>query len=120
MQKIISRDRRDRFRFAPLQGEFAAKVLERHDVRAIDLNSVYLVTDPNGPREKVLARSRAIARTWQELGGFNKILGGLISAFPWIADRGYSFVAKNRYRWYGKYDACPLPTPEQRKKFLDL
>jgi len=120
VQKIIARDRRDRFRFAPLQGALAANLLKRHEIRAIDLNSVYLVLDPNGPREEVLARSRAIARTWQELGGFNKVLGSLISAFRWLADIGYSFVAKNRYRWYGKYDACPLPTAEQRKKFLDI
>jgi predicted DCC family thiol-disulfide oxidoreductase YuxK len=120
VQKIIARDRRDRFRFAPLQGAFAARVLNRHEIRAIDLDSVYLVLDPNGPHEEVLARSRAIAKTWQELGGFSKFLGSLILAFQWVAEVGYSFVAKNRYRWYGKCDACPIPTPEQRKKFLDL
>jgi predicted DCC family thiol-disulfide oxidoreductase YuxK len=81
---------------------------------------VYLVVDPNGPNERVLERSRAIAKIWKELGGLNSVLGWFVSTLRPLAEVGYSIVAKNRYRWYGKYEACPIPKPDQRNKFLDI
>lgn len=89
-------------------------------MRAVDLNSVYLVLDPQGPSERVFERSRAIGKTWMELGGIHKFFGAFVLALRPISDIGYSLVARNRFRWYGKYESCPIPSPEQRKKFLDL
>lgn len=43
----------------------------------------------------------------------------ILSVFPVsLRDRGYDFIAKNRYKWYGKMDSCMVPTTEVMSKFL--
>jgi predicted DCC family thiol-disulfide oxidoreductase YuxK len=121
VQFLIKRDKRGALRFASLQSDFAGKVLGRHGIDPKDLDTVHLVVNYEQPDERVLNRSDAILRACGELGGFWKTaaaLGGIIPRL--LRDPVYGFVARNRYRVFGKYDTCMLPDPSQRSKFLDV
>ncbi len=120
VQFVLKRDRNDRFRFAALQSDFARTILERHGVDAVDLDTVYLVTSYQRPEESLSNRSDAAVAVLSELGGFWKLVAGILCIVPRpIRNWGYNLVARNRYRMFGKYDVCPLPDPRDRHKFLD-
>ena len=120
IQFLLKRDVNDRFRFAPLQSEFADSLLRRHGINAIDLDTVYVVVDHSRSTERVLARSDAMLLVMQELGGIWSAarLGTLVPRF--IRNRLYDLVARNRYRIFGKHDSCMLPEKRHQHKFLDL
>ena len=118
VQFILKRDKRDRFRFASLQSDLANKLLQRHDRDPHDLDTVYVVVDYTQPTEHLLARSDAILFLLKELGGIWR-LAALGKILPLTMRDGiYKLVAQNRYRVFGKYDACMLPEPKHRAKFL--
>lgn len=119
VQFTLDRDPNGRFRFAPLQGATAATILARHGKDPAQLDTVYLVLDPGSVNEKILTKGRAIGRVLHELGGIWAFLG-LVRFLPdFLLDFGYDFVARNRYRWFGRHDSCPIPTPAQRARFLE-
>ncbi len=119
VQFVLKRDHHDRFRFASLQSEFAEKLLKRHGADARDLDTFYVVIDHDLPNEQLLMRSDAIIHLGGTLGGIWKLAeaGGLIPKA--LRDLMYKLVARNRYRVFGKYESCMLPSPEHRAKFLD-
>jgi predicted DCC family thiol-disulfide oxidoreductase YuxK len=117
---ILKRDKRDRFRFAPLQSDFAAQLLRRHGADPHDLDTVYVVLDYGKQSERLLARSEAILNIAGELGGIWNV-GRVGRVLPLsIRDRLYNFIARNRYRVFGKHETCLLPEPRYQKKFLDV
>jgi predicted DCC family thiol-disulfide oxidoreductase YuxK len=118
-QFVLRHDRSDRFRYASLQGSRAGDLLCRYQRDARDLDTVYVVADYGGPGERLLWKSRAILFVLGQLGGPWR-LGGILGILPRpILDRAYDFIARRRYRWFGRYDSCPLPAPGVREKFLD-
>ncbi len=120
VQFTLRHDQRDTFRFASLQGLTAARILERHGQSPADLDTFYVVTDCGQPEEHLLARSDAALYVLRELGGGWSVVamfGRLLPKF--LRDAAYNLVARNRYRVFGKFDACPLPDPKDRHKFLD-
>jgi predicted DCC family thiol-disulfide oxidoreductase YuxK len=121
VQFLLKRDKRARLQFASLQSDFAAKVLERHRLDPNDLDTVYVVVNHDQPDEKVLDRSAAVLRAWHELGGAWKLLASISRIIPLgLRDLVYRFVATNRYRVFGKFESCMLPSPDQRSRFLDI
>lgn len=114
VQFVIQRDKQKKFMFASLQGVKGQEVLKRFDLPVNDLNSFILVHG-----DKVYTRSTAALRVLRELGGGWKLLYGFIAVPKFIRDSVYNWVARNRYKWYGKKDACMIPTPELRSRFLD-
>jgi predicted DCC family thiol-disulfide oxidoreductase YuxK len=119
VQFLLRRDKYDRFRFAPLQSEFAGTLLKKHEIDALDLDSVSLVTDYGTVSEKAFTRSDAVIRASWDLGGGWRIfeVGRMIPRR--MRDWFYSRVAGNRYRIFGKYESCPIPRPEDREKFIE-
>ena len=130
VQFVLKRDRRGVFRFAPLQGAFANRVLRAHGADPADLETVYVVVncDPaqNGvsgePKpEQLLARSDAVLYVARELGGVWRAAGWVFRLVPLVVrDWSYRVVARNRYRIFGRYDSCPLPSEATRARFLDV
>jgi predicted DCC family thiol-disulfide oxidoreductase YuxK len=118
-QFLLKRDTRDRLRFASLQSEFAAAILNRHGKDASDLDTVYVVKDYEQPTEALLARSDAILYLMKEIGGVWSLTGVARVLPRWLRDRIYNLVARNRYKVFGKYETCMLPEPRHRRKFLD-
>ncbi|HEU4869936.1 MAG TPA: thiol-disulfide oxidoreductase DCC family protein [Pyrinomonadaceae bacterium] len=121
VQFLLKHDKSSRLRFASLQSDFAAKVLRRHGIDPKDLDTVHVVENYEQPDEQVLQRSDAILRAGRELGGFYSVSATAAKVIPRaLRDVIYRFVARNRYRVFGKYDTCMLPEPNQRSRFLDV
>lgn len=114
VQFIIKHDKKQQFRFASLQSEFGQEVMKQFGLPTNELNSFILLEEG-----KIYTKSTGALRVTKRLNGLWFLLYGFIIIPPFIRNAVYSFVAHNRYRWYGKKDACWLPTPELRKLFLD-
>jgi predicted DCC family thiol-disulfide oxidoreductase YuxK len=120
VQFVLKRDRDDRFRFAALQSAFARAILQRHGLNPDLLDTFHLVFNYGESSERVLARSDAVSAVLDQLGSW-RILARLFGLFPrQFRDWQYNLIARSRYRLFGKRDACPLPDPTVRHKFLDL
>lgn len=110
---IIRHDKRDYFRFAPLQSPTGEKLVAENGLAGHNLDSVIL--SENG---KVYTKTSAALRIARRLNGLWPLLFAFIIVPPFIRDIVYNIIAKNRYRWWGKKDACMIPTPDVRKKFI--
>jgi len=120
VQFVLRHDPSGRFRFAPLQSEFARRVLMRHGRDPRDLDTMYLVVGADTPHERLLAKSDGILAVLHGLGGGWRLLS-LARILPRaLRDRGYDRLARNRYRWFGRTQQCIVPRPEVRARFVDL
>lgn len=117
---VIRHDRRRRFRFASLQGGLAARVLPQHGKDPHDLDTLYVVLNRGTSSETMVSRSEAVLFVLRELGGLWRFLG---AAFTWLPsswlDGAYRWVARRRYRIFGRYEACLVPELSDRDRFLD-
>jgi len=113
VQFIIERDPEARFRFASLQSEEGQALLNRFESRPADLSSVVLVQEG-----RLYARSEAALRVARQLSGGWPLLYALIVVPRPIRDAVYNWIARNRYRWFGKKDACMIPSPDLKARFL--
>jgi len=121
VQFVLRHDRKDHFRFAALQSNFARTILERHSLNPEVLDTVYVVFDYGQSSERLLSRSEAASVVLKELGGVWRLWAKLLDFLPKrFRDWRYALVARNRYRFFGKYETCPLPDPRDRHKFLDI
>ena len=121
VQFLLKHDKEGRLRFASLQSDFAAKVLQRHGIDPKDLDTMHVIENYEQPGERVLQRSDAILRAGRELGGIWSVSSAVAKVIPrTLRDVVYRFVARNRYRVFGKYESCMLPDPNQRSRFLDV
>jgi predicted DCC family thiol-disulfide oxidoreductase YuxK len=103
--------------FAPLQGPTAARLAERHGFPN-EVRTIVYVRNFGLKHERIYLRSDAVLRLFGDVGGVWWLLSGLRVVPRPLRDPLYDWVARNRYRWFGKYDSCPLPSPEQRARFL--
>src|SRR4030095_13344024 len=109
-QFLLKRDSRNRFRFASLQSDLAAQILQRHGTSAIDLDTVYVVGNYGTADEHILARSDAVLHTLRQLGGFWSIAATMGRILPKpLRDAFYKGISANRYRVFGKFDSCLMP-----------
>ena len=111
---LLDRDRRNVLRFAPLQGRTYTELRAQYPELGDEVTTIVLYE--NG---KVFTRSTAVLRILRLLGGWWKLLYGLIILPKPLRDILYEFIARHRYRWFGRQESCRLPTPELRAKFLD-
>jgi predicted DCC family thiol-disulfide oxidoreductase YuxK len=118
VQFTLVRDSQGKFRFAPLQGETAARILERHGKDPRELDTVYLVLAPDTAEEQLLTKARAILTVLHHLGGGWRLISWLRVLPRPLLDFGYDLVARNRYRLFGRKESCPLPDPAQAPRFL--
>lgn len=110
---VIARDPSARFRFASLQSAAAAALLRDADVTASLPDSIVLVEDG-----RVHVRSAAALRILRRLRFPWPIAYACIVVPPFIRDRVYDFIAARRYRWFGRREACLVPTPDLERRFL--
>jgi predicted DCC family thiol-disulfide oxidoreductase YuxK len=122
VQFVLKRDSAARFRFAALQGEIAAGILSRHNQNRTTLDTLYLLAPTTGSAdgESLLARSDAVIFILRTLGGIWPLAALFLRLTPRpIRDWGYNLVARHRYRIFGRFETCPLPSGETRARFLD-
>jgi len=112
---IIERDKTGYFKFAPLQSEIGEKLLAENGIDKIETDSVVLVEDG-----KVYTHSTAALRIARQLDGAWKFSYGFVIVPRFVRNFFYRMFAKYRYKMFGKQDACMLPTPEIRQRFLAM
>lgn len=109
---ILRIDHHNEFIFAPLQGEFAKKVLPEKYIN--EMKSVILLKN-NGD---LYSQSKAVIEILSDIGGVWK-LAKIANILPdTILNKAYDLVSENRYRIFGKKDTCRLPSPEEKDKFI--
>ncbi len=114
VQFVIKRDKKNCFTFASLQSDEGQKLLKKFDLPTTDFNSFILIED-----DKAFTRSAAALKVAKNLNGLWSSLYGLMIVPKFIRDGVYNWVAKNRYKWFGKKNACMIPTPELKARFLN-
>lgn len=109
---LIRHDKERLFIFAPLQGETASKILA---TSLTDEPDTIVCKDG----QKLYYKSEAVLHILIKIGGIWRLaaLGYIVPKF--IRDFFYDIVANNRYKVFGKKESCRLPSPEERKVFLD-
>jgi predicted DCC family thiol-disulfide oxidoreductase YuxK len=117
---LIRHDRRAALSFAPLEGAVAAAVRRRHPDLPPGDETFVLVEAPEGTGERVRVRSDAALAALSRLGGGWRLASGLRVVPPFLRDAIYRWVARNRTIWFGRLDACRMPTPEERGRFLEV
>lgn len=110
---IIERDSKNYFKFAPLQSESAQELLDEHGINKAETDSVILIEDG-----KAYTYSTAALKVAQKLDGAWSWFYAFIIVPKPIRDFFYKLFAKYRYKLFGKQDACMMPTPEIRARFL--
>ena len=114
VQFVIKHDADKKFMFASLQSTAGQLLLKQFDLPLQDFNSFILIEN-----EKVFFKSTAALMVAKHLKGAVKLLYGFIVVPPFIRNGAYNFIAKNRYKWFGKKESCILPTPELKARFLN-
>ena len=116
VQFVIRHDAAGYFRFAALQSAAGQALLAAHgqpNLASADPDSVVLVE-----AGRVYTHSAAVLRIAGHLGGLWRV-----AAVGWLLPRTwrdglYRYVARHRYRWFGRQESCWLPTPALRERFL--
>ncbi|MDX1604312.1 MAG: DUF393 domain-containing protein [Salinimicrobium sediminis] len=113
VQTIIKNDKNDVFRFAPLQSDVARQIINERGIDTANLDTVILIE----PGVAYYHKSTAAIEIAKHLKGYSwmRIFKPLPEGFR---DGIYSFIADNRYKWFGKKESCMVPTPEQQALFL--
>lgn len=111
---IIKRDSAGKFLFAPLQGVTGQKLLEQYNLPKDDFESFVLIDDG-----KAYQKSTAALRIAKHLGRGWQLFYGFIILPTILRNAIYSFIANNRYRWFGRQESCMMPTPDIKKRFLN-
>ena len=114
VQFVIKRDKKKYFSFASLQSGEGQKLSGQYDLPLNDFNSFILIE--NG---KAYTRSTGALRVIKKLKGLWPLLYGFMIIPKFIRNAVYDWIARNRYKWFGKKDECMIPTPELKARFLD-
>ncbi len=110
---VIRKDKNDLFRFAALQSDIGKEYITKFNINSTETDSIILID-----QEKAYIKSTAALYISRSLSGAYPLLFSFIIVPKFIRNWVYDFVARNRYKWYGKREVCMIPTPELRAKFL--
>ena len=111
---IIKRDTSRTFRFAHLQSETARSFFEKHQLFGKDVDSIVFIEN-----DRIYIKSTAVLRILRHLKIPYSLLFVFIIIPPVIRNAIYDFIAKNRYRWFGKSDVCIAPSDDIKERFLE-
>jgi len=111
---VIRYDKANHFRFAPLQSVAAHKLEQQYQLDLSAMSSFVLIEN-----DQVYYRSTAALRVLRRLPLPWKLGYAFIIIPAFLRNSIYNWIARNRYRWFGKRDVCMIPTPELLAKFLD-
>jgi predicted DCC family thiol-disulfide oxidoreductase YuxK len=112
VQYVIRHDKKDVFRFAALQSETGVKILNHIGISK-DVDSIILYE----PGIAYHYKSDAALEIAKYLGW--PVLSRILKLIPsFVRNPVYDYIARNRYKWYGKKESCMMPTPEMQSKFI--
>ncbi len=110
---LIDHDPQDRFRFAAQQSDIGQKIMHENGLGDLMLNT--MIVFDNG---RVLTQSTAALRLAKYMPMPWRVLNWFMLVPPFVRNIGYKIFAKYRYKLFGQVEACRMPTPEIRAKFL--
>lgn len=114
VQLVIKHDKKDIFRFVSLQSELGQKIINHLRISDLNIDSIILYI----PKSEYFYKSEAALKIAKDLSGAYSCLN-IFSILPKsILNSIYDYVAKNRYKWFGKKESCMIPTLELESKFL--
>lgn len=110
---VIDRDPKAKVMFGSLQSEEAKSLLSKFGESPDYLDSIVAIKN-----DKLYKNSRAVLEICLTIGGVYKLMGVFLIVPNFIRDAVYKWVARNRYKWFGKSESCRIPTPELKSRFL--
>lgn len=113
VNKIIKYDKKNVFKFAAIQSDAGKKLLTELSIDILKIDSILLIEN-----NTLFTKSTAVLKIAKQLSGLYKLGYAFIIIPPFIRDTIYDFIAKNRYKWFGKKESCMIPSIEVREKFL--
>jgi len=113
IQFIVKRDSAGTIRFASLQSGAGRRLLEEHKIDENYIESLVFFEE-----ERFSVSSTAVLRTLSYLDSWQKHLIFLTVIPRSLRDLVYRFIARNRYKWFGRREQCMIPTTELSKRFL--
>ena len=112
---VIKRDKNNKFLFAPLQSDIGAALIKEFKIDTDKMDSILLY---NPTKNSITDRSSAALNIAKRLGFPSNLMAVFFIIPAFIRNWVYSYIAKNRYKWFGKKESCMIPTPELKAKFL--
>jgi predicted DCC family thiol-disulfide oxidoreductase YuxK len=113
--KVIKYDKKDHFIFVALQSKSGQEIINYLKIDVSKIDSIILYE----PGVAYDIKSTAALKIMKDFGGF-WVLTQVFEILPTpIRDYFYDYIAKNRYKWFGKKESCMIPTPELKAKFLN-
>jgi predicted DCC family thiol-disulfide oxidoreductase YuxK len=117
---VLRYDRKAHFRFASLQSTKGQSILRQYERNLHDLDTFIVIANYDSKSPVLLERARAGLFVLKTLG-FPWKLAGIFGILPVsLLNSGYDYLSRNRYRIFGKYDQCILPSKEHRERFIDV
>jgi len=98
VQYIIKHDKKDVFRFTAMQSEVGQKIIKDYHIDTTKTDSVILYSENKG----ISYKSSAGLKIAMILGFPHSVLGVFLIVPPFIRNWVYDYIAKNRYKWYGR------------------
>ena len=114
VQFVIARDKKDLFKFVALQSDLGNSIVKHIGIDIKNTDSIILYEPGKAYYYKSTAALK-IAATLERFWSIATIFKFIPAS---IRDFVYDYIAKNRYKWYGKKESCMIPTPELQSKFL--
>ena len=114
VQYVIKHDSKDKFMFTALQSEVGQQIIKEYNIDTAKTDSILLYT----PEVGISSKSMAALKIAFQLGFPNNLLCVFFIIPPFVRNYVYDYIAKNRYKWYGKKESCMIPTHELKSKFL--
>ncbi|MGB1317861.1 MAG: thiol-disulfide oxidoreductase DCC family protein [Flavobacteriales bacterium] len=113
VQFVLKRNQKENVKFASLQSDFGAKTLANLNLPTDYVSSLVLAENGN-----VFVKSDAALKLAKHLNGLWKIGSVLLIVPKFIRNPVYDWIAKNRYKWFGKKEVCWIPEEKWKKRFL--
>lgn len=115
VQFILKNEASNLTNFASLQSKFGTNLCEEYKINPLDVDSIIYFRN-----SRLYTKSTAALWLCLELKFPYNLLAGLIIFPEPIRNFVYDYVAKNRYKWFGKSDSCILPNEKYKSRFLDV
>ncbi|PQJ73073.1 thiol-disulfide oxidoreductase DCC family protein [Polaribacter butkevichii] len=113
--KVIKYDTKNVFLFTALQSENGKKIIKQLGIDISKIDSIILYE----PGVSYDIKSTAALKIMNAFGGIWTLSQIFIVLPEGFRNYVYDYIAKNRYKWFGKKESCMIPTPELKAKFLD-
>jgi len=111
---VIEHDKKNIFKFAALQSDMGKKLAIENNINIADTDSIILIDGDSS-----YIKSTAALYISKELSGAYPLLYAFMIIPKYLRDLIYNYIAKNRYKWYGKKESCMIPSPTLKDKFLN-